>query len=386
MRITIGIDASNLRSGGGITHLREMLAAAESPPAGVARVVVWGAGATLGHLPVRPWLAPVRVPALEGGAAARRYWQSVTLARIARASVDVLFVPGGTYAGSFRPFVTMSRNLLPFDLRERARYDGSLVGLRLRALSISQTRSFRRAAGVIFLTDTAKAVVTARTGELGGRTAVIPHGIAQPFFAAPRVQRDLSVYTFAAPFRWLYVSIIDLYKHQAKVAEAVAILRAKGLPISVDFVGPAYPPALKELETAIARLDPASAFLRYRGPIAYVDLPAAYQSADGAVFASTCENMPNILLESMASGLPIACSNRSVMPEVLGAAGVYFDPESAPAITVALETLLRDADLRAKCAAGAYERASRYSWERCARQTFDFIARVTCPQWVQSGG
>ncbi|HEX2674255.1 MAG TPA: glycosyltransferase family 1 protein [Polyangiaceae bacterium] len=293
--------------------------------------------------------------------------------------MDVLFVPGGTYAGSFRPFVTMSRNLLPFDLPERRRYDGSLVGLRLRALSISQARTFRRAAGVIFLTDTAKAIVTARTGHLAGRTAVIPHGIAGPFFAAPRVQRDLSAYEPAAPFKWIYVSIVDLYKHQARVAEAVAILRGRGLPVSIDFIGPAYPPALKELQTALARIDPASEFVRYRGPIPYTDLPAAYQSADGAVFASSCENMPNILLESMASGLPIACSNRSVMPEVLGDAGVYFDPESASDIAAALETLFRDTDLRARSAAKAYERASRYSWERCAQQTFDFIARVTAP-------
>ena len=45
------------------------------------------------------------------------------------------------------------------------------------------------------------------------------------------------------------------------------------------------------------------------------------------VFASSCENMPNTLVEAMAIGLPIACSDRGPMPEVLRDGGVYFDPE-----------------------------------------------------------
>ena len=71
---------------------------------------------------------------LERGPFSRVLWQSTRLTPLARHSVDVLFVPGGTYTGSYQPFVTMSRNLLPFDLSERKRYAGTRIGLRLRAL------------------------------------------------------------------------------------------------------------------------------------------------------------------------------------------------------------------------------------------------------------
>jgi glycosyltransferase involved in cell wall biosynthesis len=94
------------------------------------------------------------------------------------------------------------------------------------------------------------------------------------------------------------------------------------------------------------------------------------------VFASSCENLPNILLEAMASGLPIACSNRLPMPEVLGPAGVYFDPLRPRQIEDALRQLFHDAQLRRHLAVAAFERAGQFSWSDCARDTFRFLADV----------
>src|SRR5262245_17283981 len=109
----VGIDASNLRQGGGITHLVQLLAAADPPASGVAGVLVWGADDVLSQLPDRAWLSRERPDGLESGAG-RMWWQQHRLAAAARA-VDLLFLPGGTYLGRFRPFVTMFRNMLPFD-------------------------------------------------------------------------------------------------------------------------------------------------------------------------------------------------------------------------------------------------------------------------------
>jgi glycosyltransferase involved in cell wall biosynthesis len=86
--------------------------------------------------------------------------------------------------------------------------------------------------------------------------------------------------------------------------------------------------------------------------------------------------MPNILLEEMASGLPIACSNRGPMPEVLGDAGVYFDPEDPNDIARALRELIESPVLRTKLARASFGRVQRYSWRRCADETFSFLASV----------
>jgi glycosyltransferase involved in cell wall biosynthesis len=78
----------------------------------------------------------------------------------------------------------------------------------------------------------------------------------------------------------------------------------------------------------------------------------------------------------MAAGVPIACSDRGPMPEVLGEAGVYFDPEQPQQIADALGRLARDAALRARLAQAAWLGAQAYSWGRCARDTFAFVAQV----------
>jgi glycosyltransferase involved in cell wall biosynthesis len=86
--------------------------------------------------------------------------------------------------------------------------------------------------------------------------------------------------------------------------------------------------------------------------------------------------MPNILVENMAAGLPIACSNMGPMLELLGNSGVYFDPCDAEDIACALRKLINSADLRSHLAQLAYERAQQYSWKRCADETFGFLTRV----------
>src|SRR6266508_3276153 len=156
----LGIDASNLRVGGGLTHLTELLRSAELPAHGIEEVTVWGSRQTLARLPAeRPWLRLRHVPMLELPLPARLYWQRTGLSRLARASCDLLFVPGGTYSGVFEPFVTMSRNILPFEPAEARRYGASLMLLRLSILRSRQTAAFRRANGVIFLNQYARTTV-----------------------------------------------------------------------------------------------------------------------------------------------------------------------------------------------------------------------------------
>ena len=184
------------------------------------------------------------------------------------------------------------------------------------------------------------------------------------------------------PFRLLYVSILAVYKHQWHVVVAVAALRKKGFPVAIDFVGSFSPQAMCMFKDTVQRVDPEGSFINYKEFIPYNELPEVYQKADAFVFASSCENMPNILLEAMAAGLPIACSNRGPMPEVLGNAGVYFDPESPDQIADVLTMLLKDHSLRVRLAQEAYDRVGKYSWERCARETFSFLADVV-EEWPE---
>lgn len=245
----LGIDASNIRAGGGVTHLVELLRAADPLAYGFSQVIVWSGQATLNRIEDRPWLVKSCQPLLERSLPYRIFWQRFRLSKLARrAACDLLYVPGGSSAGDFRPMVTMSQNMLPFQWQELRRYGCSLTSLRLMLLRWTQSRSFRRADGLIFLTQYASEEVMRVIKTTAGRTTIIPHGIDDRFASPPRERKPISQYSVDRPFRILYVSIIDVYKHQWHVAEAIAKLRSGGLPVVLDLVGPAYPPALARLK------------------------------------------------------------------------------------------------------------------------------------------
>ncbi len=352
----------------------ELLRVAQPYRYGIRRVCVWASAETLSKLPRRDWLEHSHQPLLDKSILFRLLWQRYHLGRLARKHCDVLFVPGALIFSRFRPVVTMSHNMLPFEDRERARYGFSYTGLRLRLLYQKQRHSFRVADGVIFLSDYAKRTIEARIGCDIHRSATIPHGISSSFVRAPRSMRLPEEFTPERPFRMLYVSIVDMYKHQDKVAAAVARLKSEGHPIVLDLVGPAYRRALRVLDVTLARLDPGHEIIRYHGTIDHSKLPDRYSESDLFIFASSCENLPNILIEAMASGLPIACSDRGPMPEVLRDAGCYFDPEDSDSIYRALRQMYLDRDLRRRSAERALDYAQRYTWEACADHTFAFIA------------
>lgn len=372
----LGIDASNLRSGGGITHIAELLQAARPQEHGIAKVVVWAGGDTLRQLPSLPWLEQVYEPMLDKSLPARLYWQKMKLPHLARQSCDCLFVPGGRTGGGFRPFVTMSRNMLPFESKEWHRYGFSWMAAKMFLLGFSQIRSLRNADGVIFLTEYARSVVC-RTARLKRDHPVIRHGVNRRFFLSPREQKPIEQYSQSRPFKLLYVSKVEPYKHQWSIVEAVSKLRWGGLPISLELVGePECPMAMQLLNQAIRKADPCHRFIQHLGYMPHSSLPDCYHNADGFIFASSCENLPNILLEAMASGLPIACSNHGPMPEILGEAGVYFDPEWPEQVAAAIQVLVEDSALRRFFADSAYERAQEYSWERCASETFAYLSTL----------
>ncbi len=78
----------------------------------------------------------------------------------------------------------------------------------------------------------------------------------------------------------------------------------------------------------------------------------------------------------MTNLLPIACSHMGPMPEVLGDAGLYFDPEDPNSIARALRELMKSPELRAQLAQVAFDRAQTFSWKRCADETFGFLGKI----------
>lgn len=105
------------------------------------------------------------------------------------------------------------------------------------------------------------------------------------------------------------------------------------------------------------------------GYISDEDMPSLYQSAEVFCYPSLYEGFGFPILESMASGVPVATSCTSSCPEVGGSAALYFDPMRVEAIADTLHRTLTDSELRSKHVEAGIQRAHCFTWEETARRT-----------------
>jgi glycosyltransferase involved in cell wall biosynthesis len=107
----------------------------------------------------------------------------------------------------------------------------------------------------------------------------------------------------------------------------------------------------------------------FTGFIEDADLVHFYNACDLFVFPSFYEGFGLPILEAMACGRAVACSNITAMPEVADGAGILFDPRSTEEMARAIADVLRDAELRARLERLGTQRAAQFSWEQSARRT-----------------
>jgi glycosyltransferase involved in cell wall biosynthesis len=375
--IVIGVDASRNRSGGAREHLIGVLENLDPIAQGIAQVHVWAYQALLDVLPQHPWLIKHAVPALENGLIPQLWWQAYNLSsELKKNGCHILFTSDASSLCRFSPSVVLSQDLLSYEPGVMSSFAWGRARLRLLAIRYLQNAAFRRASGVIFLTQYAANLIQSICGHLRN-IQVIPHGVNPRFFEnSQAITTDKTVFstgTKSDPIRCLYISNAALYKYQWVVIEAIGLLRQKGIAIELDLVGGGSGPAQNKIKAQITSTDPQGQFVRQHPFVPHAALLDHLSSADIFIFASGCEAFGITLLEAMAKGLPIASSNRSSIPETLQDGGLYFDPENPLEIANAVEKLIFDPALRDGFGARARQLATQYSWERCSRETWGFI-------------
>jgi glycosyltransferase involved in cell wall biosynthesis len=205
-------------------------------------------------------------------------------------------------------------------------------------------------------------------GVAPGKIDVVPQGMGRTAEAVAVAPLDEG-----AVRRWLdagsrqlvlSVSAKRPHKNLARLLEALALVPAERRPV---LVLPGYPTWHEaELRSRASSLGVA-ADVRFLGWVSAAELEGLYAAARCFVFPSLYEGFGLPVLEAMRRGLPVACSDRSSLPEVAGDAALLFDPESPRAIADALERLLGDSALAAELAAAGPFQAARFSWEATAR-------------------
>ena len=173
----------------------------------------------------------------------------------------------------------------------------------------------------------------------------------------------------------LHVGTNKPHKNVVRLVQAWAgvpeTLRAESALVLAGAHDPRYPEARRLVEEL-----GLSNQVRFLGRVSGSELPLLYAGAQAFVFPSLHEGFGLPVLEAMASGVPVACSNRPSLPEVAGQAALTFDPEQVSDITAALARLLGEPELRTRLSRAGREQASTFSWSRTAAETLHAYRRV----------
>ncbi|MEO7649824.1 MAG: glycosyltransferase family 1 protein, partial [Bryobacteraceae bacterium] len=116
--------------------------------------------------------------------------------------------------------------------------------------------------------------------------------------------------------------------------------------------------------------------IKFLGFVSDDDLLHLYNACELFVFPSFYEGFGLPILEAMACGRAVTCSNTSAMPEVADGAAILFDPHSTSEITRAMADLLRDPELRSRMERLGQQRSTYFSWQKTAQQTLGLYYEV----------
>jgi len=372
--LVVAVDACRNKSGGARIHLRGIFDGLDPQAYGISEIHLWVHKGLADKIPDQPWLVKHIPPALDKSIFHQLWWQAFHLtSEIEAAGCKICLSTTASSSSRFSPVIAISRDMVSFEAGEMERYPlWSRQRWRVFALKYIQIRSLRNADAVVFLTIYASSVIQTFTGKLS-QVRIIHHGIGDNFRGVAKTpEKSLA----NKEVKCIYVSETHLYKHQWHVVDAIDQLRAKGFSIQLTLVGDVSNEGGVKLKRALREHDPNGEFVTLTGPLTHEKLIPYLKETDIYIFASSCENMPNTLVEGMAAGLPIACAKRGPMPDVLEDTGLYFDPEKPETIASSVQRLIEDDDLRHELSKAAYDRAMQFSWERCARETWSYIRDV----------
>lgn len=117
-------------------------------------------------------------------------------------------------------------------------------------------------------------------------------------------------------------------------------------------------------------------WLLYLGYLSSDDLPLLFAGARTFLFPSLYEGFGLPVLEAMASGVPVVCSNAASLPEVLGDSGLMCDAMDVEGLNRAIVQSLEDENWRTRSITAGLAKANTFSWARCAQETIKAYQQV----------
>jgi glycosyltransferase involved in cell wall biosynthesis len=314
-----------------------------------------------------PRLSVIALPDWTGHPLASIVWHLLFLpGMLRRHGCDLVFMPAGNRRLAWFYGVPSVGTVHDFSqLHVPQKYDAARMFYIMRILP----RMMRRLTRVISVSESTRRDLESFARVAPERIRVIPNGAdLARFKPSPRATaRAVIPPGLGIPDPYvLYIARLEHPgKNHVRLLEAFAALkRDTDLPHKLVLVGGRWNGA-EVIEARVRDLGLIDQVV-FPGFVPNEAIPALYAAADALVFPSLFEGFGIPVLEAMASGIPVCASETSSIPEVVGEAGLLFDPLSVSAIAASLKRVLTDDALRTRMVAAGIERASRFTWDATA--------------------
>ena len=295
--------------------------------------------------------------------------QTLLPAMAARADVDLVHSLASTAPlwGRFRRVVTVHDLIY-------ARFPEAHAGLRDKGMRVLVPAAARRSHRVIADSLSTRKDLIELLGLAAERIDVVPLGVGAVRRGEPLGEAEVRA-RLRLDGRRVVLSLSAKRPHKNLLAliGALALLPAGERP---TLVLAGYPTEHEAQLRERARALDLDRDVRFAGWLSDAEVEGLWAIADAFVFPSLYEGFGLPVLEAMARGVPVACSNATSLPEVAGDAALLFDPHDETAIAAALRRLLDDAELAERLRMAGRERVRQFTWERTARETIDSYERA----------
>jgi glycosyltransferase involved in cell wall biosynthesis len=287
----------------------------------------------------------------------------------ARESIDLVHSLASTAParGRFRRVVTVHDLIY-------ARFPEAHAGIRDLGMRVLVPLAVRRSDRVIVDSHSTQRDLVELLGTSAECIDVVPLGIGTVARSKPLPEHELRERLLLGE-RSIALSLSAKRPHKNLLAliGALALIPVERRPL---LVLPGYPTEHEASLRERARTAGVEGDVRFLDWLSGEELEGLWGVAQAFVYPSLYEGFGLPVLEAMARGVPVACSNASSLPEVAGEAALLFDPHDERAIAAALERLLSDREEVERLRARGSERAREFTWERTARATLESYRRA----------
>lgn len=228
---------------------------------------------------------------------------------------------------------------------------------------------------VVAVSHFTKDRVLERFPAAASKISVVYQGVEERFFS-PAGSGDDDVLLglgIRRPYV-LYVGLWMRHKNLPRLVEAFTMLRASGYSGTLVVTGEGR--SWDEDVAGLVERAGVAPHIVLPGRVDDRALAALYRGADALAFPSLSEGFGLPPLEAMASGIPVVAARAGSLPEILGDAALFADPEKPAELAAALQLVISDAVVRAQLVRRGRERASGFSWRRTAQQTLAVYERA----------